>query len=752
MTKNSSFTLRSAIDETHNLSELQALCFDLGIDHEHIPGDEKLSKITGLVIYCHKNNRLKDMQIQLQQTHPEIEWEPLITNLPTTLPYDPTVPLQLLPPVEHFTDRETEINFLLQNLHPEQSVTLWGPGGIGKTAIAAAALHQLHKSGDLLTRFPDGIIFYTFNGRPAIEEAFDHIIRTYNPDATEISKQAAQRHLAGKKLLIILDSTEEADNLNDILEIRGQCGILITTRKRSGKSAARIAIYPLPSDNAVSLLNSWQDEHMDSDIALTIAELVGNLPLAINIAGRYLDESGEPAADYLAWLQATPIQALSHGNHRDDSIVILLEKSLAQVNPLACDVLSVTGLLAFHPFSRSPIAAALDLDPNSLRLAFADLVRYGLLTTQPQQQTYQVTHALIHTYANRQLAPSNEILTQLATYYINLTETESAKDLAGFRALHSERLHILTILNHCREHELWEPINSLVLAIGTQKGFLSMQGFWTDWINVLEVGLIAAQATNHQHNEASFLDSQGMAYFLLGQINKAMDFYQQALDLCQKTGNRKGEGIGFSNLGLAYRSLGEIEKSIECFSQSLEIARQVGDRYTEGIAIGNLGGAHRKLGQKETSAKYFTQALAIAREMDDKRYQGIWLNNLGGVYRELDQLKTAVGHCQQALDVAQEIGDRYSESTSLGNLGRIYRKQREVEKAIDTLEQALEIANENGDVRQKGNFLYFLGLSHRDLGQMEVARRYISQSITIFEGIKSSTAKYAQDMLDELSK
>lgn len=64
------------------------------------------------------------------------------------------------------------------------------------------------------------------------------------------------------------------------------------------------------------------------------------------------------------------------------------------------------------------------------------------------------------------------------------------------------------------------------------------------------------------------------AYSDLGQPEKAIAYYEQALAIHRETKNRRGEGIVLRNIGLAYQDLGEPEKAIEYCGQALEIAEK----------------------------------------------------------------------------------------------------------------------------------------------------------------------------------
>ena len=48
--------------------------------------------------------------------------------------------------------------------------------------------------------------------------------------------------------------------------------------------------------------------------------------------------------------------------------------------------------------------------------------------------------------------------------------------------------------------------------------------------------------------------------------------------------------------GIAFFELGDIPKAIDYFQQHLDLARQAGERHSEGMALGNLGNAHAAFG------------------------------------------------------------------------------------------------------------------------------------------------------------
>jgi Effector-associated domain 7 len=66
--------LRQLLNEHFNDSELQDLCFDIGIDYESLPGPGKSDKARGLVAHARRHGQTTKLLIKCRESRPDVDW------------------------------------------------------------------------------------------------------------------------------------------------------------------------------------------------------------------------------------------------------------------------------------------------------------------------------------------------------------------------------------------------------------------------------------------------------------------------------------------------------------------------------------------------------------------------------------------------------------------------------------------------------------------------------------------------------
>ena len=694
------------------------------------------------------------------------------------------VPIILLERAANFRGREEYKQELLADLLPGRTLVIGGPGGIGKTTLVAEVLWEATNNGMVPPKkFPDGVISYSFYNQPQIELAFEHIIQCFGTKPQGNLKSAAQRILAGKRLLLVLDGAEVADDLMSMLEIRGNCGVLITSREIPLGLEKWSFLPPLEIEAAVELLHAWGGERVHHEaIAKEICNLLGRLPLAVQLAGSYMRTRSQDAWEYLEWLKETPLQALDFGGRQHTSIPALLEKSLEPLRQTSKDGLALMGLLAFEYFDAEIIAAGLGISESKARQSLGELVSYGLI--QRVSERYRLYHSLIYTYAQTRLTIGREErLGRLVDYCLNFTEMRKEKGMKAYEDLDRIRRHLLEVLMHwvndLEKQEIldpvqWQQVHQLAKAF---EDYLAKRGHFFQWETVCEKGLRAAQVLDNHETEEFWLGVLGLTYYSRGRINEAQQCHERALEIARGNLNKRGEGNHLSNLGSIYLLRGPLSKAIEFIQQAYEISeslniapfgrntpfsnirlaklglayiyfgtieqgithcklalarsRQDNDLEGEITALSYLGIAYLEQGEVEQTIVICQQALEIVREKRP-RDEANALSYLGQAYLGSGKPELAVHYLQQALMIARRVSHRRGEGVHLGYLGSAFRSLGEVERAFECHREALTIARELGDKYFEGTWLGNIGHDHRVVGNMEEALTFFQQALTIF--------------------
>lgn len=466
-----------------------------------------------------------------------------------TTPSGEKRPLQLPPRPENFTGRATELAWVMEHLQPATLFSVTAAGGMGKSALVAEAVWQLHDKGELLQRFPDGIVFYSFYGKPRIENGLAHIIKSFDGDQRGILTGVTQQILGGKHALLLLDGTENiVDDLNDLLRQRGGCGVSVTSRDVRDGAANLLMLERLDPANALTLLRKWAGRHADDEAAANqIIELVDGLPLAVRLVGRYLRETQEPAAEYSSWLEKSPISTLSHGERHEESVAVLLDQSIRQLSTVAQAIVPLIGLLALQPFDRRLLAAGLGENAESLRRPLGELVRYGMLN-HTNQTGWVVSHALIHSYARtRPNAARAEQLGNLSHYLNEYIREQRKLGLVGYAKIDEIRVHTITLIADLAEMQQWRWIDTLAWAI---EDYLDIQGYAVQRGQVLRSAVYACRYLNDRHNLGAHLGNLGNAYRNLGQVERAIALMEAAVKIFDE--------IKSPNASMAHRSLAKM--------------------------------------------------------------------------------------------------------------------------------------------------------------------------------------------------
>jgi tetratricopeptide (TPR) repeat protein len=677
-------------------------------------------------------------------------------------PAEPVTPGLLPRDVAGFTGRTEELARLIALAAGGRMVVaaIGGTAGVGKTALAVHAAHQL------LGGFPDGHLYadlhgYTEGQDPAQPgEVLEVSLRNLGVAAEDVPADIAQRSglfrqlLASRRVLIVLDNARTEAQVRPLLPDGGTSLVLVTSRSMLPDLAAdeRIGLDVLAEDEAVAMLAGLGGHRAAADptAVAQVARLCGRLPMALRIAGQLLATHPTWPVVRLVQLLASERNRLTRLGSEDLPVRAAFEVSYQQLAEADARLFRMLGLHPGPDFTATAAAALAGTDDDAAERALGRLAAAHLIAEDTVGRF--ALHDLLRLFARaagRQadiLEDRNAAETRLVRHYENLVAfldscldpklrsaaEQDGKPLSSMRqalaVFQAERPSLLAALGLAVQRGWDEETRRLSASMA---GALTILRYLDDLLAVREAALAAARQAGETRAEGWALSNLGEAYRRQRRFPEAITSYQQALVIFRKFDDRRAEGLALNDLGIAYRELRGFDEAITSYQQALVIFREVGDRQGEGLALNNLGIAHRKLRRFDEAITSYQQALVIFRDAGDRRGQGQTLSDLGRAYRELRRFDEAIASYQQALGIRREIGDWYGEGQTLNNLGNAYRELQRSPEAIASYQQALVIFRRVGDRHEEGQTLNNLGMAYEQVRRFEEAIASYQQTLAI---------------------
>jgi len=259
-----------------------------------------------------------------------------------------------------------------------------------------------------------------------------------------------------------------------------------------------------------------------------------------------------------------------------------------------------------------------------------------------------------------------------------------------------------------------------------------------------------AHIIDNEELRGDALHKLGILHKNRSELEKAMQYYRDALAIRVKTKDRHGEASMLGNIGTIHRDHGELEKAMEYYLKALTKYRRIDDKKGESISLNNIGIVYKIRDETAKAMEFYQGSLAIRRETGDIRGEAITLNNMGVIYRKRGEYKMAIDHCNNALLKRREIGDKKGIALTLGNIGNIYREQGEYEKAMECYQEVLAICSELDERKNEGEVLFVIAkicieASDEKFIDRQKGKEYLERAYSIFSNAGMPEKKAVAD-------
>jgi tetratricopeptide (TPR) repeat protein len=702
--------------------------------------------------------------------------EPALFRLPTDeLPDPANLPtLHRMPFIRNkdFVGRESEMLEIARAMMEGTGTTVVtaGIGGIGKTQLA---VEWAYRYGQF---FKGGVFWLDFQ-EPAsipVEIAAAGVVYNFpaykDINASEQANRVREEWEKSSSLLLIFDNCEDPELVKAYTPKNRACRVLITSRNQTWKDHLRaegieqVTVETLSRMESIHLLQRFRAD-ITEGAANEIAEELGDLPLALHIAGSFLSQYrassvGNPSTylerlrsdDLLGELSKQSARLTSelptkHERDVERTFRLSIEKLAEEFDQtLSRQILQL--LANFAPGISTPsvwLESSLPqgLDALDVADAITRLSEVGLVDV-PDEEQLRLHRLVAQAVLNQADSDSRQHALGLSEKIILQSQPEEGKpDFVKQMEVWLPHARHVTIraLSHKQQEEL-----TAILANSLATG-LKRLALYNEALNFFERGLeIRKRILGENHSDtARTLHDLAEVYREQGKYGQALPLYQQTLEI-QETGlgiNSAHMALTLNNIGVVHQTLANYTQAVDYYNRALVIRENVLGRSHADTAftLNNIGSVYRILGNYNQALIYYEDALAIRKSVlgNNHLHTAFSVSHIAAVYGDLGNYPKAFSFFQRALDVAKTVlGEFHPETaTGLDNIGLVHYDLGNYKEALDYCQKAWAIRRDVfGENNSKiANSLNNIGLVHNDLGNCKEALEYHHQALTIQRGV-----------------
>lgn len=604
-------------------------------------------------------------------------------------------------------------------------MAIWGPPGVGKTALAVRIAHQLRDA------FPDGQWYVRLAGAGGGgRDPMDVLAELLHMSGLEpshlpghIDARAAllRARLAGRRVLLLLDDAADAAQIRPLLPGIAGPVLLVTSRADLRGLAAlhdvrAVTLDVLSPDEARTLLAELvPDVAAESpDLMSELARLCGYLPLALRLAAANLIR--RPHADvarYISQLQAGDrLRYLAVAGDPEAAVRATFALSYTALPAPAARLFRMLGLVPGADVTSAAAAALLGVRPADAEDLMDQLTARSLLR-QYRAGRYQ-PHDLLRMYA-AELAeaeePESERLSALRRLFDHCVRAVDAAgailypDLArldrpapeptrnvafdsasaALSYLDAERPNLSAGIAAAAEtlpEYAWHLADAL-------RGYFHSHSTTDQWRAAVTSGLAAAVRAGDLPAQAVMHLSLGTLAWQLARYTEALDEMEQARAISNAAGLSTVEGAALSNAGVVHLELGHLAEGAAMFRAVLDLTRGGGHEFVTANALVNLGGAYLEMGDYAAAEDASLRACALCDRINSPHSGAVARANLGQVYRVQGRLDEAATRLGEALARFQDLRSSADKAEALANLASVHRDAGRLDEALATATAAV---------------------------------------------------------------
>ncbi len=252
-----------------------------------------------------------------------------------------------------------------------------------------------------------------------------------------------------------------------------------------------------------------------------------------------------------------------------------------------------------------------------------------------------------------------------------------------------------------------------------------------EMLEVAEKGLALSRMLDFTKGIDLFIYYKASALDVLGRGHEAIPLYEEGVKVAQELGDPVVMADYYGSIGLAYYALGDFDKALENYTKAHDIYEQ--EKALEPLAkmLNNIAVIYRLQSRYERAVEIYQQSFQLKKQLGDSLGMAASLQNLGVVYGHQNLLPKAVESLEQGLALFRQLGAQNDVAGCYLSLGEVYYKAGNWSAAKAVLDNAFVILEKSPSPEYHPQTLFYLGKVEAKQGKAQAALSFLEKSLQL---------------------
>nr|MDZ8282241.1 FxSxx-COOH system tetratricopeptide repeat protein [Nostoc sp. ChiSLP01] len=622
-----------------------------------------------------------------------------------------------------FTAREIVLEEMGNALLTKKLAALSGLGGIGKTQTVIEYAYRYRHEYQAILWVRAAFETELVSGFVRLAELFNLPVSQEQDENLVIA--AVKQWLATHNgWLLIVDNADDITMLREFLPGAHQGYVLLTTRAHATGIYQRIEIKKMsPEDGALLLLRRAKliaeqagldgVSEEERTLAETISREMDGLPLALDQAAAFIEETPSSLAEYLQFYREERAKLLAERgelaiNHPSVAITFSLAfEKVVQRNSTAGDLIWVCAFLAPDAIPEEIFTGgAAELGENLSQLAnkpldFAKVVkeagRFSLIYRNATNKTLDI-HRLVQEVLKADMDEDNR---RLWAQRVVCTVTEVFPDAEYANWHECDRLlpHAKVAIDWISQYQF--ELETAALLLYRTGYYLQERGQYAEAEPLYQTALsLRRRLLGEAHTDvATSYNNLAALYQSQGRYSEAEPLHQKALSLRRLLLGEEHADVArsYNNLALLYYSQGRYSEAEPLYQTALSLMQQLlGEAHPDiATTYNNLANLYYSQGRYSDAESLYQRALLLRQQLMREENPDIAsiYHNLAVLYKSQGRYSEAEPLHQKALSLRRLLlGEEHPDvATSYNSLANVYYSQGRYSEAEPLYQTALSL-------------------------------------------------------------